>query len=210
MSEALKLAATPRSERGSTQCRKLRKQGQVPGNIYGHHQDPVPVTAARSALIPVVKSGRRVVDLDFGGKTEKVLLREVQWDAFGDHIQHFDLLRVDADERVTVEVPVVLKGTAAGVVGGGVLDLHLHSLSLECLAIEIPDSIVLRIGHLEKGQAIHVGEIELPANVTCLNAADLVVVQVVEPRAESDAAGADAGPAQPELIKKKVAEEDEK
>lgn len=204
MSEALKLAAAPRSERGSTQCRRLRKQGQVPGNIYGHHQDPVPVTAPRVALLPIVKSGRRVVDLEFGGKTEKVLLREVQWDALGDHIQHFDLLRVDPDERVTVEVPVVLKGTAAGVLGGGVLDLHLHTLLLECLAIEIPDAIVLRIGDLQIGQSIHVKEIELPANVTCLNAADIVVVQIVEPREEAAPATGDAGPAQPELIKKKA------
>ncbi len=210
MSRITNLKAEKRTGRGSINNRRLRNNGLVPGNIYGHKQNPEAIQATADDVHAAVMSGHRVVDVTVDGHTEKTLLREVQWDTFGISIQHFDLMRIDPDERVTVEVPLELKGIAPGILAGGVLDQHLRSLTLECLAIDIPDSIPVRISELEIGQAIHVSEVQIPPNSTVDNAPDTVVVQVVLPRIEEPVAAAEVpGPAEPELIGKKEPKEGE-
>ena len=93
---------------------------------------------AAAELTPLVRGGTRVLDVDLDGKPEKVLFREIQWDFLSKEIVHFDLLRVDPNEKLTIEVKVELKGTAPGSLGGGVLDFTLRTLTVECLAIQIP------------------------------------------------------------------------
>src|SRR5579863_2026536 len=78
-----KLAVKKRSQHGSRECRRLRDQGLVPGNIYGHKQDAIPLSMSASELVSLVKAGTRVLDLDIEGHVEKVLFREVQWDSLG-------------------------------------------------------------------------------------------------------------------------------
>lgn len=196
------LAAERRKNQGSAACRRLRRDGFVPGNIYGHHQDAIPLAVSADKLTAIIKAGAKVVELQLDGKTETSIFREVQWDTFGVRIQHFDLLRVDADERVEVNVRVDLKGTAPGVLSGGILEHHLHELSIECPAIDIPDAIIVRIGELQLEGSIHVRELELPPNVKVLNAPEEVVVHVGTPM-EEEATEGEAGPAEPEVIGRK-------
>ncbi|MGQ0637483.1 MAG: 50S ribosomal protein L25 [Planctomycetaceae bacterium] len=211
MAAAGKLAVNRRTESGSIACRRLRQQGFVPGNMYGHKQDPVPLSASASEVESLIRAGTRVLDVEVEGHAEKVLFREVQWDYLGKEVVHFDLLRIDPNERLEVEVKVELKGTAPGVLAGGVLDHSLRTLHVECLAIQIPDSIVVKISTLEIGHAIHVREIEAPANTKILNNPEAVVVRVAakveEP--EPTAVAGEEGPAQPEVIGRKAAEEGE-
>jgi large subunit ribosomal protein L25 len=140
------------------------------------------------------------------------MFRDIQWDTFGSEVNHIDFLRIDPNDRVEVEVPIVLKGTAPGVLGGGVLDFHLHSVTIECLAIAIPDNIPVKIGELQLEQAIHVRELELPPNTVVKNDPETVVVQVkhivevVEPTAEG---AAEPGPTEPEIVGRKVKEAEE-
>jgi large subunit ribosomal protein L25 len=105
----------------------------------------------------------------------------------------------------------VLKGIAAGVLSGGILDHHLHSVTLECLAIQIPDGISVKIAELQIGQAIHVSELELPANTVVKNEPETVVVQVKQAieTEETTGEGVEAGPAEPEIVGRKVKETDE-
>uniref|UniRef100_A0A7C4QLE3 Large ribosomal subunit protein bL25 n=1 Tax=Schlesneria paludicola TaxID=360056 RepID=A0A7C4QLE3_9PLAN len=203
-----KLVAELRSVRGTRACRRLRSAGLVPGNVYGHREDTQPIVVKSEVLLPLVKSGVRVVDLEVNGQHDKALVREVQWDPFGLRIEHFDLMRVDATERVTLHVPIVLKGTAPGALGGGILEQPLHSLTIDCLAYEIPDAIVAKVGTLEVGQAIHVRDLELPPNVHCHNPPDAIVVHIVEVKVKETLPGeaAAAGAAEPEVIGKKPAE----
>jgi large subunit ribosomal protein L25 len=134
----------------------------------------------------------------------------VQWDALGTYIQHFDLLRVDAQERVEVDVPIELKGTAAGAMSGGMVEQPLHELTIECPAIQMPDAIVVRISELQIGQAIHVRDLDLPEGVTAITDPDQVVVQVVMPLEAPEATEeAIPGPAEPELVGRKPEEEGE-
>jgi large subunit ribosomal protein L25 len=208
MSKEARLVAEPRSERGSRACRRLRLRGYIPGNVYGHRPETTPIVVKSEALTPLVKAGVRVVDLEVEGQHDKALVREVQWDTFGQEIEHFDLMRVDATERVTIHVPLVLKGTAPGSMGGGILEQPLHSLTVDCLAIQIPDAIIVKIGSLEIGQSIHVRDLELPENVNCHNQPDAIVVHCVQVQVKdvlpADAAAASA--TEPEVIGKKPAD----
>jgi large subunit ribosomal protein L25 len=213
MAAEMKLAAAKRSRNGSTACRRMRREGLVPGIVYGHHQEPIPIEVGWDALAPLLKAGTRVVDLEVGGRTEKALFRDVQWDTFGLSVNHFDLLRIDPNDRVEVEVPIVLRGTPAGVMAGGILDHHLHTLTLECLAIAIPDGILVKVNELQIGDVIHVRELELPPNTVCKNDPETVVVQVKqiivqeEPGAAAEAV--EAAPTEPELVGRKPKEEEE-
>ncbi|HUG92671.1 MAG TPA: 50S ribosomal protein L25, partial [Planctomycetaceae bacterium] len=191
--------------------RRLRSRGIIPGNLYGHGLEAVAIAAPGDAVSALVMHGHRVVGLEFDGGSETAMFQEVQWDALGMRIQHFDLIRVDAQERVEVDVPIELKGTAPGAMSGaGMLEQPLHELTIECPAIQMPDSIIVRIGELQLGQAIHVRDLELPEGVTALTPPEQVVVQVVQaaeaPEAEEEAI---SGPAEPELVGRKAAEEDE-
>lgn len=205
-----KLAVERRAQMGSRECQRLRAAGRIPGNMYGHKQDAVPLSMAAADLAPLVRAGTRVLDVEMDGKVEKVLFREVQWDYLGKDVVHVDLLRVDPNEKLTLEVKVELKGTAPGTLSGGVLDHTLRTLTVECLAIQIPDSIIVKISTLEIGHALHVRDLEVPPNTKILNNPDAVVVRVAQPGAEIEAVvggvGAE-GPAQPEIIGRKVAEE---
>ena len=202
MSKEAKLVVEPRTELGSAACRRLRNRGLIPGNVYGHNAPPTAVVITADALRPVIKSGVHVVDLDLSGKQDKAVIRDVQWDIFGKDIQHFDLLRVDPNERVNISVPIELKGTAPGVVAGGILEQPMHQITIDCLAYQIPDSIQIRISALELGQAIHVKDLELPEGSHAHAQPDSIVVHVVKLQAHEIAA-AEAGPAEPEVIGKK-------
>jgi large subunit ribosomal protein L25 len=202
-----KLAANPRAKLGSAECRRLRGRQQVPGNVYGHGEAPAPIAVGEDVLTPIVHSGHKVVDLELGGGTQKAILREVQWDTFGTRLLHFDLQRVSADERVTTEVAVETHGTAPGVLAGGILEMPLHTLRIECPAVEIPDRIIVNVNHVEMGQSIHVGDIQVPAGVRVLNDKDEVVVHVGRPSAGEEEETSAAAPGEPELIKKPTEQE---
>ena len=155
----------------------------------------------------------RVLDLNAGGKVEKALIREVQWDHLGKDLLHVDFARVSADERVEVTVPLEIRGTAAGIAQGGVLDQPIHTLNIECLAISLPESIRVNVGELQLGQAIHIRELVLPPGVKALGDPDAIVVQVrakeVEPEVAAPVEVAEQ--AEPEVIgrQKPEAEEEE-
>lgn len=200
------LAGEPRTELGSLKTRKLRSRGFVPGNICGHGQPPTTFSVKADELEPIVRGGTKVVDLTVSGKTEKAMFLEVQWDTFGSHVQHIDLLRVDPNERIHVEVPIEIKGIAAGTLSGGVLEHPLHHLELECLAYLIPNSFIVKVQDLQVGQSLHVRELECPEGIKILNDPDEVVIHIVKV-ANVEVAPVEGGAAQPEVIGKKEKEE---
>lgn len=198
-----KIVAQRRDKLGTSANRRLRASGFVPGNIYGHQQDPVAVFFPVKEAVALVKSTHRVVDVELDGKTETTLLRETQWNAFHTDLHHIEFMRVDPNERVRLDVDVVLKGTSPGVLGGGLLEQPLHSVHLDCLAIKIPESIIVRIHSLQIGQVVHVKDLDLPEGVSVLNNPDAIVVRVIQPVVvEIPTTGEGGGPVEPEVIKK--------
>jgi large subunit ribosomal protein L25 len=211
MSEAVSLTAEVRTGRGSRAAYKIRQAGRTPAIVYGHKEENVAVSVDTKELYrAIIVQHARVLDLKVGAKTEKVLIRDLQWDHLGKHMLHVDLERVSADERVKVTIPVKLKNSPKSL-GGGVLDQPLHQLHIECSPLSIPDDITIDITNLTLGNPIHVRELNVPAGVKVLEAAEMVVVQVKLPGAAESALPAATGePIQPEVIKKeKKADADE-
>jgi large subunit ribosomal protein L25 len=211
MAEALKLKAQPRTGLGTAVARRLRKAGQIPAVVYGHKEATVSLTINHDEVFKAIRLGTRLVDLDVDSKLEKALIRDVQWDYLGKDILHVDFARVSADEKLHLEVRVEIRGIAPGIAQGGNLVQPLHSLHVECLATNIPESIRVSVAELKLNEAIHVKEIKLPEGVTVSNDPDAIVVQVSLAKVEAEAAavpGAE-GAAEPEIIGKKPEEGEE-
>ena len=182
MSEATTLTAAKRERLGTAECRRLRREGMVPGNLYGHGEGAVSFKIDHDDVFKMVHDGHIAIDLDIDGKVDKAVFKEVQWDTFGKHIVHIDLIRVDPNEKVEVEVPVEIKGEAPGVEDGGILDTQMHTLLVKCPVFKIPSSVVVRVGSLNMFDAIRVEDLNLDPDIEPQAPADEVVVQVVEPR----------------------------
>ncbi len=208
MAAPVALDAQLRTGTGSRKAKALRKLGLLPGVVYGHKQDVVPVTVNAEAFDNALrKQHARALTLNVGGKPETVLIKELQWCHLGKDMVHVDFWRVDINERVKVVVPVELRG-APKTMGGGVLEQPLHTIHVECLAVSIPDSIRIDITALTLGNPIHVRELTLPEGVTVLEAPEAVVVQIKLPGQEA-AVEPVAGEAEPEVLTAKKPKEGE-
>lgn len=212
MAETITFATEARPGRGTRHSRSLRKAGRLPAVLYGHKEATVPLTLDLVEFSKAIRHGVRVVDLQAEGKVQKALIRDLQWDHLGKDLLHVDFARIDVNERVVVTVPLEMRGTAAGIAQGGVLDQTMHTLSIECLAIAIPDRIRVNVAELQLGQALHVKEIVLPEGVKAMADPETVVVHVALKQVEMEAPAAaapTAEAAEPELIGRKAAEEAE-
>jgi large subunit ribosomal protein L25 len=217
MAQTATLSATIRQSTGKGAARSLRRQGKVPGVIYGHGRAAEPVvvdTLALTKMLIGISAATTIVDVAIEGRPGvRALIREIQRDALrpGDII-HLDLYEIQADEAITLEVPVRLIGVPDGVRNfGGVLDHSLRELEIEVLPADIPEHIDLDVTALTIGHSLFVRDIN-PEKFTVLNDPDTPICTVVAPRAEEapTAAPEEVATAEPELIRKPKAEgEDE-
>ncbi|MGL4942665.1 MAG: 50S ribosomal protein L25 [Thermoguttaceae bacterium] len=208
MVDVHKLSVELRGEVGKRRNRRLRAAGRVPAVLYGHQQPCVNLSLANDEIEAIVRHGHRFVSLT-GATQDQAFVTECQWDTWGSRLLHVDLTRVSAHEKVHVTVPVELRGEAPGVREGGVVKHSLHEISLECEAAAVPEKIDVNINHLQLNQIIHVSDLVLLAGVRSLVDAGMVVVScgIAVEVAETTDAG-DVG-AEPELIGRKKAAEDE-
>lgn len=173
-----------RSSTGKGISRKLRAAGRIPGIVYGRGMEPVAISLEPKALNAAIAGEgglNNLITLEGGGDLDKVvvIVAEIQRDALKRTPEHVDLHRVNMNEKVRVNVPVNLVGTAAGVKEGGLLDFAHHSLHIECLPGQIPEHIEINIADLKIGHAIHVSEIIFPAGVKCVDNPKTPVVGVL-------------------------------
>ena len=209
MAKQLKLSAQTRSVVGRTAVKKIKAQGLVPATIYGGHDEPVNLSLNKreiSNLLLRATSEHVLVDLEIVDGAEKssrlALIQEVQHHPIRRDVLHVDFHAVRADEKLHAEIPVEPFGEPAGVKNyGGILEIALHSLSIECLPKDLPELIRIDVSGLGVGEAIHVKDIALPEGVVAHADGDLTVVRVAAPKVEVEPApGAAAGP---EVIKEK-------
>ena len=205
--QSVQLTAKPRAELGSRANKRLRDAGHIPGVVYGHKEAVVPVTLPKKELVTHLHHGVHVFDLGLDGKTEKVLVKEVQYDHLGLEVLHVDFARVSADERVEVTVPLEFKGTPKGEADGGVLQTLLSDLEIECLVTEIPESIRVNVADLGIDDSIAVKDLQLPPGVKALKDEDVIVATVSVIAEETPAEDVAGESAEPEVIGRKAAEE---
>ena len=184
-----------RTSTGKGISRKLRAAGRIPGMVYGRGMEPVAISLEPKALNAAIAGEgglNNLITLEGGGELDKVvvIVAEIQRDAIKRTPEHVDLHRVNMNEKVRVNVPVSLVGTAAGVKEGGLLDFAHHSLHIECLPGQIPEHIEINIADLKIGHAIHVNEISFPAGVKCVDNPKTPVVGVLGKAKEEAAAEA--------------------
>ena len=211
MAKQLKLSAQTRSVAGRTAVNKIKAQGLVPACIYGGHDQPVNLTLNKreiSNLLAHATSEHVLVDLEIadGAKTSSrlALIQEVQHHPIRRDVLHVDFHAVRADEKLHAEIPVEPFGEPAGVKNfGGILEIALHSLQVECLPRDLPELIRIDVSGLNVGEAIHVKDIALPAGVTVRADGDLTVARVAAPKVEIEPVVAVAAAAGPEVIKEK-------
>ncbi len=165
MAKTMVLKAEVREQAGSKAVRRVRKQGKIPAVVYGHKEEPVSISLDAHDFIEGLHHGHRLIDIQIGKKKQKAIVKELQYDHLGRNIIHADLMRVDVTESIRVNVPIELKGIAAGTQEGGIVEEHIDHLEVECKATDIPDAILVSVKDLKVGGAIHAGEIELPEGV---------------------------------------------
>jgi len=179
-----KLEATRREAGGKGAARKLRATGQVPGVVYGHGMDPVPVAVDGRELYHILHTdaGSNVlIDLNVGSDRHLTLAREIQRDHVRGQFLHVDFLAVRRDETIHVEVPVELVGESHGVKEGGVVEHHLWEIRVQCLPGDVPERIEGDITKLGIGDSLKVAELAVPPGVELLTEPDETVVSVVPP-----------------------------
>lgn len=179
-SDNFQLVANARTDFGKGAARKLRAAGQTPAVIYGHGNDPLHVSVDAHALSLIVRHANAVIDLDIDGKSQLVLVKDVQREAVRQFVEHVDLLIVKKGETVEVEVPVTVTGEPFS---GATMLLELNTVRLAVPATKIPDAIEVDVDGLEAGTQILVQDIKLPKGATALDEPETLVVHIVEPRA---------------------------
>lgn len=212
--DGVTLTAASRNQAGKGAARSLRREGKVPAVIYGHGRDPQSLAVEAPAvarLLDVIGGETVLIDVAIdGGAPVKAIVREVQRNPVRrQDVIHLDLYAVVADEPIVVDVPVHIVGTAEGVRNqGGVLDHHLHRLTIKCLPGDIPEHIEVDVTPLAVGQAIHVGDIKL-AKGELQHDDDVSIVTVLAARVEETTEAAAPTEGEPEVIKKGKADEAE-
>lgn len=199
--------AAVRKERGSRAARIIRAQGKVPAVLYGHREEVLSLVIEGHEIEHVIKThAHALLDLKVDGHSESAIVKDCQFDVFGREILHVDFARVSKDERIRMEVQVVIKGVAPGVAEGGVVDQHVHNLEIECPVNNITEQVVVNINHLHLNQQVLVKDLVLQEGTKVLADDDLMVVQVIPPRVVSDEAAVpgEPGSAEPEVIKREV------
>jgi large subunit ribosomal protein L25 len=185
------LSADTRTATGKGANRKLRVAGRIPAIVYGKGRDTQSVVLDPTALETLLhKSGaglNTLIDLSVAGRTDTVLVKELQRHPVHGSYLHVDFFKVDLTQTITVSVPIHFIGKARGVEFGGILDHPLRELEVECLPRAIPEFIEVDVSALEIGQAIHVSDLHLPAGVEVKTDATLPVASVVLPAAEVEA-----------------------
>lgn len=171
MKETFEVLAEPRGDAGKGASRRLRRTGRVPAIVYGAHQEPEMVSLTHNELIQHLEHEAfysHILTLQINGKSQAVVLKDLQRHPAKPFILHADFQRVQADEKLRMTVPIhfLNEATCKGVkLGGGVVSHNLTEIEISCLPKDLPEFIALDLTDLELGGIIHLSEVPLPEGV---------------------------------------------
>lgn len=194
------LSVEVRERTGKGSARQTRRNGRVPGVLYGGELGPVAISLMDNELRKAINSGQflaNMITIEHGGETQTVFARDVQFDPVMDFPVHVDFQRVEEDSMIALEVPVAFlnEENAPGIKRGGVLNVVRHAIEVNCPAGSIPEAIEVDVSGLDIGDAVHISAVTLPENVTpTITDRDFTIVTlqgsraVIEEAAEADEA----------------------
>jgi large subunit ribosomal protein L25 len=186
-----------RPERGTRSAKRLRREGFVPGVVYGGKDGDCTSFKVSWHDLRRVLAGAALIDLKVAGKTRPVIVKDQQQHPVRDELLHIDLLEVRLDEKIQTQVSVHLEGAeeAPGIKEGGVLEHVTHQLNIEALPTDIPDGIHVDVSGLEIAATMHLSEISAPSGVTFLDDSEETIIatvvvptEVEEPEIEEETA----------------------
>lgn len=199
--EQFAIAAQRRDKIGTGPARAYRREGLIPGVVYGHGGEPVPLLVAGKDIQSFLRQHGSVAKLNIAGEADEagmgVLLKATQRHPVSRELLSVDFQRISLTEKVHLNVPLVLIGEAVGVkMEDGVLDQSVYELNVECLPTSIPQQIELDVTSLHVGHSLHVRDIAAPEGVVILTSADEDVVTIARrAKAETLAPEAEEGAA---------------
>jgi large subunit ribosomal protein L25 len=205
------LEAQKREPGTKNAARRVRAAGKVPGVVYGAGKETAVIAVDPRQVLRILhsESGHNTIfDLAMGSDREKAMIVDWQFEPIRGKLLHVDLQRIAMDKKLTVTVPIILKGEAAGVkTEGGILEQLLREVEIECLPADIPKSIEADVSHLVFGVELRVKDLSHNDKLKFLTSDDRMVAHItlvkeeVAPTPEA-VADATAVPAEPEVIKK--------
>jgi large subunit ribosomal protein L25 len=185
--ERIRLEVQARERRGSSDARRLRKQGLIPGVLYGHGKKSYAICVPERELRRVLTgdSGlHAILDVVVGGddsKTHASILKDYQLDPLRGKIAHIDLHEVRLDQPITATVVVVLVGESPGVKEGGVLSQVAREVRVSALPMEIPEHLEADVSGMEMGSALRLSDLTVADNVTLVDDPETVLAAVTVP-----------------------------
>ena len=207
MTEALHVKV--RSEVGSNAVKNVRKSGHIPAVLYGHGLQNVNLSLPAEEVHAAIRHGSKLLELK-GELNESALVRDVQWDSLGIGVLHVDLTRVSAGEVVHVAVPLVMRGEAPGSKEGGITELLVHEIEVECPASKIPEKIEVRVHELHVGDSLKASDLDLPSSTKLYSDADALVVHCIGRLIEEEEELPEVTHAgEPEVIGRKATDEED-
>jgi large subunit ribosomal protein L25 len=164
------LSVEVRDQTGSGAARAARREGKVPGVLYGGQLGPVAIAVRAPEFRKALYTGKllgHLVTLKYGDETQPVIAKDVQFHPVTDEPTHFDLYRVDEHQLIRIAVQVHFRNQDAspGIKRGGVLNINLHELLVMAPADHIPEEIVVDLTGLDIGDSVRAGDIVLPSGV---------------------------------------------
>ncbi|MBA4389848.1 MAG: 50S ribosomal protein L25 [Syntrophus sp. (in: bacteria)] len=202
------IRADKRNTKGKGIARKLRNDGKIPAVLYGRGLEPVSITILSKDWEKLGRHMRRnlIFDMELHGdkdvENRPVMVKEVQRGVLNDKILHIDFYQVSMERIIEVEIPIHLTGKAKGEVNGGIIEVHLRSMKVECLPTQIPEEIVVDISDLEIGDSFHVNQISI-SGVKLLEGGSVAIVTVTPPTVEEKKVVEEVAVAEPEAPKEK-------
>lgn len=186
MARVNELKAMARPEAGKGAARAVRREGRVPGVIYGDNQPPLGISVDQNELRQRILGGRfltSIFEIEIDGAKHRVIPRDFQLDSVRDRPLHVDFMRLGKGASVRVRVPLRVRNAdlAPGVKRGGTVNIVTHAVELQCPAEAIPEAIEVDLTGLEISYSKHLSDIELPANVRVVGRADPTLVTIVPP-----------------------------
>ncbi|MFH0944191.1 MAG: 50S ribosomal protein L25 [Planctomycetota bacterium] len=211
MVDVTKLNLSVREKVGTNAARRLRKEGRVPANLYGHGKPSASLSVDRRELADALGGNAQFMEVTIDGESDTALIREIQYDTYGLQVLHIDFERANIDEPIEISVPIILRGRSKGVQEGGILERFMDHMEIKVAPRYMPETFEVSVAALEIGDSILVGSVEIPESAVLVDDPERPICAVLAPRVEAELVGEGAEVAageEPEVVGGKKPDEE--
>lgn len=204
MAKTLSLKAATRKRTGSGVLKQMRRDGELPSVVYGKGSENINIKVSTKALTDMLahsSSTSILIDLEIdGGEPQTAFLQSTQKNPLSGHLVHADFLAVTKGMKISATIPVEVHGEPIGVKSGGIIEQLIRDLEISCSPKDLPERIEANIEHLEVGDSITIGDLDIPDGVEPTLASDVLVAIVNESRVTKSESGEDEEGAEGEAV----------